>query len=367
MDPRPLRWILIAAGAAAALGAVALGAFRSEGEVDRTEPAPGPGPDSPAPPPPPRKRWDLPTLLLAEAETPEGKRAQQALRTAWETAATARPPEVAAALDALAPAGGRGPLAGSEARSIREFAHILEFLAIHGDPPIPAAVLRCAASLSRAGGPEARKELAKTSLVSRALALQATVGTEEYRREAARLLGHCGGPEAAAWLARVIEKAPEDSVRETAVHALADVSRGGTRLGADSVDAVRGALASSAGRPGLRRACLGTVRRALPDFRAWFQKEEFQDELIACLADADASVRYEAAWFLDDSPLERSGPALVKAVADSEERVVAKVADAIRQVRPAGAADALRARLPALKDPEAIRSVEAALRALDRR
>ncbi|MNC97238.1 hypothetical protein D3C83_148350 [compost metagenome] len=57
----------------------------------------------------------------------------------------------------------------------------------------------------------------------------------------------------------------------------------------------------------------------------------------------------------------------MKAVSDPEERVVGKAADAIRQVRPAGAADALRARRPALKDPEAIRSVEAALRALERR
>ena len=367
MAPHPLRWILIGAAAAAAAAAAGLGAFRSEGEVDRSDPSPGPAHGDPAPPPPPR-RPDLPRYHFGVvAVSPESERAQKALQSAWETAATARPPDVAAALDALAPPAGRGPLSGFEARVITCFAPVFEHLAIHGDPPIPAAVLRCAASLSRSGGPEARKALAKTNLVSRALALQATVGTEEYRREAARLLGFCGGPEAAAWLARVIEKAPEDSVRETAVHALAEVSRGGTRLGADPVAAVRGALAGSAGRPALRRACLGTVRRALPDFRAWFQIEAFQDELIACLADADASVRYEAAWFLDDCPLERAGPALVKAGSDPEERVVGKAADAIRQLRPAGAADALRARRPSLKDPEAIRSVEAALRALDRR
>ena len=360
MPARENRWIAL--GAAAALAAAGLGVWLSAGEVDAPAPPPiGPG----GTPPPPPPGGGLPALSLS-ADFPPA--AAKPLRDAWAIAATAGPASVAAALDALAPPAGGGPLAGAEARAIEAFAPILEHLAVHGEQPVPAAALRCAAGLARSGGADARAALQRSGLVSRAFAVQAHTGPEEHRREAARLLGVCGGPQAAAWLASVVEKAPEDSVRESAIHALVAVHRGGTRLGAEPVAAVRAALRDSAGRPALRRACLGAIRGAKPDFLAWFQDGTFVEEIVACLGDPDPSVRYETALFLDACPLEASGPALVRAVReDREERVVGKAADALAQVRPPGAAEALAARLPSLRDPEAIRSVEAAIRSLGRR
>jgi len=77
-------------------------------------------------------------------------------------------------------------------------------------------------------------------------------------------------------------------------------------------------------------------------------------------------VRAAAVGFFVNHPLPLAGEALLKTLADADPRIVEGVADALGEVRPPGAREALEKRRAGLEDPAALKAVDRALARLPR-
>jgi hypothetical protein len=302
-------------------------------------------------------RRGLPPLRLGP-DVPEP--AARLVVEAWGKVEHGTPPEAVAALGTLSPLGAGSPLSRCSPAVLEALAPGLEVLITGTDDGVSAAAMRCAAFLSRAGADAGRAALARTGLVRRAFALQASSGSPALRRSAAQLLGFAGGAEAVGWLAILVEKAPEPEVRVAAVEGLAEAFGVDRRLSLEAVEAVKRAAGPGAPAP-LRAACMAAFARAWEAFRPY----DVGPLAAAALRDGDHALRMAAASFFDDHPLEAQAGDLVRALdAEGDPRIVARLADALAVLRTPSAREPAEKRRRETKDPEAIKALERLLRAL---
>jgi hypothetical protein len=344
--------ILLGAGALAALVAAGLALGFGGGSVD-----------APAPPPPPPDR--APGLVRRGLPRPRcgpdvPAPVAEIVEAAWDRVQHGTAAEAGAALRSLTPIGAGSPLARCAPAVLDALAPGLEALIVGDDASLSAAAMRCASFLARAGGDAGRQVLARTGLVRRAFALQASTGPAGLREETARLLGFAGGKEALAWLVLLLDQAPEPEVKIAAVEGIAEAHGVDRRLSIEAVQAVKDA-AGSASPPPLRAACMRAFSRAWEAFRPY----DVGPVAAAGLADPDRSLRMAAAGFFDDHPLDAQAGDLVRALgAESDPSILVRLADALTVLKTPSAREPAERRRGETKDPEALKALERLLRAL---
>lgn len=350
-SPSPSRWPWLVGIAAVAL-AVAAALRYGEGQVDSTTiPDLDPVVVSPA-----GRGRSLPEPVFPAAFPAA---ARDDLLDAWKRAGGADDGDASVALRALLQGEPAARLRPVAADALRAMAPSLERLLLDAPEPLPSDALRLAARWSLDGGAAARAVLGETGLVERAIVVRALSGSTDLREETARFLGFLGGPAAAGRLA-LLAADPEPRVAGTAVLALGEIADR-ERLPPETVRRLMDVYDGNAD-PSVRRACLTTFRRAhrqVVDYGSTPRE-------IDALSSPDAATRLVAATNQDAHPSAEAYEALVKALDDSDPRIVEAVAGALRGLLDARALEPLRRRREGLTDPAAAKAVDAAVRTLER-
>ncbi len=353
MERRDL--VLLALGAAAALGAACLAVGWGRGTVDSQDGRPGPGGDGGRAPVPALRRGLPAPVLPSDLPAP----AKEEIRREWARVESGTAAEAGAALAALTPVAAGSPLLPCAPAALEALAPGLAALIQGKDDALATAAMRCAAVLARAGGDAGRKALARTNLVGRDFALQAYAGSADLQVVTASLLGFVGGADAVDSLVRLVTKSKVAAVRAAGVDGLGEAFGADRRLSHEAIASVMDAAAPGS-PPAVRAACMRTFARAWEAFRPY----EVGPLVAPALADGDPAVRIAAAGFLVDHPLHALSGDLVRAVDDPDPRIVELVADALAVLRTPEARGPLLKRKADLKDPAALKAVERALESL---